>query len=325
MFNPQTVSWAQLYMTQEYIGLAAAFIIVYDYVLNITLELRYLGLAYSGVRMTQSILDEPVSGLCANFTGGYLLALFHEILLLVLTAVLQGFSLSSSARRDLTEFTGMMTIRAYVLLERPKSFLLCSFILFILVQGACIVANMVLYKNELGSSSRTEIAGLNLCNVGAPSLLYWVTPMSNSLWIAYEILLCGAVLRYAFQELPASWWKRPFRSASTLRAVITRDNLVYFFILTYELSVTISMLVSTLGATGVTANTPIVSNASPFLSAIQVAMVGPWLIISLRKRYDKDTNAEIADSYEMTTMEFSSTEYQGSGGGTRSSLTAGSF
>jgi len=233
----------------------------------------------------------------------YLLALFHEILLLVLTAVLQG----------------MMTMRAYALLGRPKSFLLCSFILFILVQGACIIANMVLYKNELGSSSRTEIAGLNLCNVGAPSLLYWITPMSNSLWIAYEILLCGAVLRYAFKELPASWWKRPFRSANTLRAVITRDNLVYFFI------VTISMLVSTLGATGVTANTPIVSNASPFLSAIQVAMVGPWLIISLRKRYDKDTNAEIADSYEMTTMAFSSTEYQGSGGGTRTSLTAVSF
>ena len=48
-------------------------------------------------------------------------------------------------------------------------------------------------------------------------------------------------------------------------------------------------------------------DASPFLLAMQVAMIGPWLIIDLRQRFERSTNDGVSDAWDMTTIAFTGT------------------
>jgi len=191
-----------------------------------------------------------------------------------------------------------MTMRAYALLGRSKPFIYTVSTVFVVVQGISIPSNLFMFKAVLSSADRTNVAGFNVCDIGAPPSYSWITPTSNTLWMAYETILCGAVLRYAFKEVPAFSWKSPTRSVNALVAVIIRDNLVHFFIVTF------SMLIAILNATGVTSNIFVFLNGSYFLVSLQVAMIGPWIIINLRRSFEMTASPGASNSWEMTTVAF---------------------
>jgi len=299
MYNPELLAWARLYVTQEYVGLAESFLVFYDYVLNFTSEveliwrrkftsttliymvLRYLGLGYAGLEGVSSLLNGPVSPLCCFYLWSS-----GAVLNLILNCVLQG----------------MMTMRVYALLGRPKSFLYPISALFVIVQCIGIASNLGTFKAVLGSTDRFAIAGLNVCNDPIPASMSWITTTSNALWMAYEFILCGAILRYAFLEIPASSWKTPTRSIGALVSVIVRDNLVYFFIVAF------SMLFGILNAENIT-NIYIFAYGSR-TNSVQVALIGPWIILNLRRCCDTTVICDTYNSREMSTIAFGNVEPQ---------------
>ncbi|EIW78872.1 hypothetical protein CONPUDRAFT_145137 [Coniophora puteana RWD-64-598 SS2] len=223
---------------------------------------------------------------------GFLLYALREITILVPTCALQG----------------IMAMRAYELLGRPKLFGSTLALLFVVIQCINIALNLMMFKDVLDTSGesfsfsdmrRINIAGYNVCEVGAPPSLAWVTPTTNALLMAYEILLCGAVLRYALKEVRGFSWKSPTKPFSTLVAVIVRDNLIYFIV------VTISMLVAVTNATGITSGTNLFDNGSYFLLSLQVSMIGPWITINLRRNYESTAMSEtMYDSHELEPVVF---------------------
>jgi len=190
----------------------------------------------------------------------------------------------------------MMTLRAYALLGRSKPFLYVMSALFVAVQGTSITSNLFMFGAVLKSANRIDIAGFNVCDTGAPSSLSWITPTSNTLWMMYETILCGAVLRYAFKEIPPAAWKSPFRSVNILVTVIIQDSLIHFFVVTF------SMLVAILNATDITNNISVFNGGSNFLVSWQVAMIGPWVMIDLRRSYEKLCNVEASSPWELTSV-----------------------
>jgi len=193
-------------------------------------------------------------------------------------------------------------MRAYALLGACKPFLYVFTALFVVVQGISIVSTLLMLGPVLKAADRTNVAGLNVCDVGTTASFSWVTPTSDTLWMTYETILCGAVVRYAFREIPTSSWKSPTRSVGALLRVIIRDNLIHFFIVTF------SLLMATLNATGVTSNVSVIDHGNVFLVSLQVAMIGPWIIINLRRSYEQTAHAGTSSFWEMTTVEFANDE-----------------
>ncbi|EIW78869.1 hypothetical protein CONPUDRAFT_74457 [Coniophora puteana RWD-64-598 SS2] len=228
MYDPELVTWAQLYITEEYIGRRVSRR-KFTSVTLVYMTLRYLGLGYSGVihleRTSVTTLYQRISRMINS-------------------------NLNSVAS---------------------------------LAAGISIVSNLSMFGSVLTAANRINVAGFNVCDIGAPASLSWVTPTSNTLWMTYETILCGAVLRYAFKEIPASSWRSPTR-------------------------VTFSMLIAILNATGVTSNISAIENGSSFLVSLQVAMIGPWIIINLRRSYERTANPGASESWEMTTVAFASDE-----------------
>lgn len=202
---------------------------------------------------------------------------------------------------------GMMSMRVYALLGRPTLLRFPLLIFFVVVQGVGVSSNIVMMMTVFKHTSRTAISGLNICDVGSTPSISWVTPTTDTLWMAYEVVLCGAVIRHIFNDIPLAMWKSPVRSLGTLVSVVIRDNLIHFFI------VTVSMLITTLKDTNVISDITVLINMSPFLLSFQVAMVGPWLIINLRKRYEQSIDADMSDIWEMTAIAFTHTSDQKSG------------
>ncbi|EIW78863.1 hypothetical protein CONPUDRAFT_74451 [Coniophora puteana RWD-64-598 SS2] len=276
MYDPGLAAWAREYVTQEYIGFlaftdeASGVDMGETYIVWHTNLLSYQPFAVSRFHQHNPGVHDDYQWRAsigpperASIAACFALWSSREVFSLILTAVLQG----------------MMTLRAYALLGRSKPFLYVMSALFVVVQGTSITSNLFMFGAVFKSTSRTNISGFNVCDTGAPSSLSWITPTSNTLWMTYETILCGAVLRYAFKEIPPAAWKNPFR-------------------------VTFSLLVAVLNATSITSNIPLFNDGSDFLVSWQVAMIGPWVMINLRKSYEKlsSSDSEVSSPWELTSV-----------------------
>jgi len=130
-----------------------------------------------------------------------------------------------------------------------------------------------------------------------------MTPTTNTLYITYELLLCGAVLRYAYLKNPVPIWENPILAFGTLLSVIVRDNFICFFV------VTISMAISIVENSGFTGEIgTIATYCHYFLGSLQYAMAGPWIMLSLRRSHEENTNTEVRGSCEITSVAFIDTQ-----------------
>ncbi|EIW78792.1 hypothetical protein CONPUDRAFT_74395 [Coniophora puteana RWD-64-598 SS2] len=160
-------------------------------------------------------------------------------------------------------------------------------------------------RNDDPTSMTNEFAGIGLpglyfCDIGFPPSLGWINPASSSVLIVYEGVLCGLVLWYASRHLWEAFCRSPGRAANTLASVILRDNLIYFFL------ALLSMFLSALNQVPSITVSLAYNCLDDIFQTFLFSMVGPWMVISLRKSYERSLSEGDSQAYELSTVAFTS-------------------
>ncbi|EIW86013.1 hypothetical protein CONPUDRAFT_68639 [Coniophora puteana RWD-64-598 SS2] len=233
---------------------------------DVSKQLRYLGIIY--IMRTLGL---------STFGKSLYLESVSQVLNLVIVMLLQG----------------LMTLRVYVLLGKPKSICLALGILFAVTQITNIVS--MLYYLTAGEKFWTddEVLGFHYCMYNVSTNRAWTIPTSSISLLVFEIVLCGFILNYAVKNLSVSLWSVPAHATASLTWIIVRDNLVYFFIALATLLLSSINLI------------PIISEAINSVAEVTLlSMAGPRMIISLRKSYLMALESGTAGSNELTTVAF---------------------
>jgi len=191
-----------------------------------------------------------------------------------------------------------MALRVYILLGRPKVVLIALVICFIITHVLNI--GWSIYPLAIGPSLMTEgtLADISFCGENFPSGRAWIFPATSVIVLMFDTVLCVLVVWYALKNLPRALWREPSSIASNLISVMVRDNLMYFLI------VFIAMALNTV------AEVPALGNSFPYyvldivLEVMMTVMVGPWMILSLRRSYEEGSGAYTSGSNEFTTVAF---------------------
>ncbi|EIW74443.1 hypothetical protein CONPUDRAFT_78087 [Coniophora puteana RWD-64-598 SS2] len=174
--------------------------------------------------------------------------------------------------------TGMMAIRVYVLLGKSKIVFIILAIGYAISQGLNIVLGIYLLDFSPTLRSEWTQGAVCTCEQSTPANRAWVYPVGSMAGLAFDLIVCAFALVYAFKHVPKACCRNPARAALTLSVIIVRDNLVYFFF--YNLTIIVQSMLQT--------------------------MVGPWMIISLREAYERQTGYGPSCSSELTTVAFAS-------------------
>ncbi|EIW78790.1 hypothetical protein CONPUDRAFT_155519 [Coniophora puteana RWD-64-598 SS2] len=267
------------FLSTDYMLVAVTTMVVYDYVLQFPLEfeliwLRYLGLAYTASQI-----------------------LFNFSVPLSKVSDTSAFDLPSPTFYNTAVSLWMISIRIYVLFGREKKPLFVLAVFFVVSQGVNIALSALLLKVAVGSAVESGFLSFDVCTNGSIPNIQWLYPTSGSILIVYEAIICGFAVRYAFKNLGSYAWKNPVSCFNTLMAIIVRDNLVYFFIVFFQ------ALVNVLAGTSKLESLAL-SCLDGALLTIVLAMVGPWMIISLRKNYERDVNGDVSEAHELSPVAF---------------------
>ncbi|EIW86016.1 hypothetical protein CONPUDRAFT_133662 [Coniophora puteana RWD-64-598 SS2] len=188
----------------------------------------------------------------------------------------------------------MMSIRVYVLLGRPMTILVVLGMCFAATQIFSITSSIFFFAPGSVYWSEAQLLSIDFCNDDIPTNRDWTYPAYCMTVLAYEVILCALALRHAFKNLSVSAWREPARAAVGLGSIIVRDNLVYFFI------VLVSLTLSSVNFVPALSNSIAYVGLEKLMQLTLVTMVGPWMIISLRKSYEKGAAAGIHSSSELT-------------------------
>lgn len=206
---------------------------------------------------------------------------------------------------DIFLLEGMMTARVYVLLEKPKT------LLYVLLTGfsAAQVINIIISVDmiKLASFSEISVAGLYICDLSGIAQLEWTYPFTSALLLAYEAILIGCSVFCAVKHLRGSLWTNLTHFIDTLTAVIIRDNLAYFFI------AFLGFLIRAIGSTLAGSPTTFYLLLSTASEVAVLSMIGPWMILSLRKSDTRLINGGVSAGNEVTTVEFAAAVPQNEG------------
>jgi len=171
---------------------------------------------------------------------------------------------------------GMLSLRVYVLFGRPKSLLIALLTCFAVTQAFNFSVTCHLIAVTYHVNVEIDSFGFNSCNIELPPYSQWITPATCAVLLAYELFLCGLVLRYAIENLQTSLWKSPRPSATTIMHVIVHNNLIYFFI------VLLAMLLNSISQLLPDNAALVITCISGILYTVVINMVGPWMILNLR-------------------------------------------
>ncbi|EIW78853.1 hypothetical protein CONPUDRAFT_74444 [Coniophora puteana RWD-64-598 SS2] len=291
--------------------------VLYDYLLSFALEvdyiwctilltkakLRYLGLMQMVLRTMIWVLSAKESTKVVH--SQYWSSVSHPQLLCSPCKV------SSDSYHNLWVLTyyrrlvGMMTVRVYILLGRSQKLLAILAACFLAAQGVSAVVAIYYIRRSahLISESSADDISVHLCEVSKSHTLSWTLTATASSRVVYETILCGLSLVYVFKHLPetTSLRRSPARFANELWLLMVRDNLVYFFAVLFAQIINIISSPARSEATKL-----IFNNISNELNAFQYAMVGPWMIISLRKSYEKGIAQRTIESHGLSDIGFAS-------------------
>lgn len=279
----------------EYAMIAPTVVLVYDYLLNFSLEmdliwnrkfssttLAFVALRYMGLILPAFFLVNNFTGISLSSQSCYILFAVPQAMIMAIMILLQG----------------MMSIRVYVLLGKPQSILVVFAVFYTVVQGINIATLSVMLHGLTSVFSEISFAGIYSCYINFPEGIWWIYPTSDAFLISYEALLCALALWYASKSIQGSFWRSPLRSANTLMAVIIRDNLLYFFV------VLMSIIVNAMEQVKDNINLTAYNCFEDILEVVLYCMVGPWMILSLRKSYEICLGREASNGHELTTVAF---------------------
>ncbi|EIW78833.1 hypothetical protein CONPUDRAFT_74427 [Coniophora puteana RWD-64-598 SS2] len=189
---------------------AATVVVVYDYVQNIPLELRYFGLAFP-------IFTLDLYWSLQHFKHSRCFGVFvpTEIMAIVLLFLLQG----------------MMMVRVYALLGKTKTIIYTLLTTFVVTQGVSVTLLCILIRASSLAPGDSDLFGFHICEVdGDIPQSAWILPANNAVLITYETFLCGCTLYYTAKHVKTSIRRNPARSIHNIALIVARDNLIYFFI-----------------------------------------------------------------------------------------------
>ncbi|EIW78796.1 hypothetical protein CONPUDRAFT_166714 [Coniophora puteana RWD-64-598 SS2] len=149
-----------------------------------------------------------------------------------------------------------------------------------------------------GPKSTPEIVLYDIYNSCDQLFPAWVYITSDVAAVSFELFLFALALGYACRHIPSSFWRNPAAAATSLATVIVRDNLVYFFVATLSMATNAAIEIPS----AATSNT--FSSIAMIAQSVLVAMIGPWMVISLRRSYEQNTGVTTSRSHEVTTVAF---------------------
>ncbi|EIW78789.1 hypothetical protein CONPUDRAFT_74392 [Coniophora puteana RWD-64-598 SS2] len=284
------VADANLSMQTGYAAVAMLSLVTYDYrrepsfrersVLRFDLEI--LGNRTVLIEQENDIYYRSVHALTKMFLRRFPLFSTTQIACIIINIILQG----------------MLSVRIYVLFGRSAAVLLALGSCFVIAQLLKIGFNSWFLSSGPTSLYEFGFLSINFCVQDVPVNRVWTYLADGTTMLVFEIILCAFALRYAFKSLEDPFWKSPTRSVVSLGSVIVRDNLVYFFI----------ALVNTVLIAVYDSPNVVISVAYSCISLICLtilwALVGPWMIISLRKSYNRDIEEVTPNEHELTTVAF---------------------
>jgi len=145
-----------------------------------------------------------------------------------------------------------------------------------------------------------ELLGIRICQQYLPPNRVWAFPATSFAVLGFDIILCALALQHAVKCLPAAFWRAPLQAAAGLASVIVRDNLVYFFL------TLIAMTLSAIDFVPIITNSIIFNSIYPIPQMMLLTMIGPWMIISLRRNFDSGTGEGGPHSHELSSVAFAS-------------------
>jgi len=191
---------------------------------------------------------------------------------------------------------GVMLVRIYVLLRRSRVALVALVIFFALSQVLSIVSALRIVAG--GPKSTPEIVLYDIYNSCDQLFPAWVYITSDVAAVSFEIFLFVLALWYACRHLPSSFWRNPAAAATSLATVIVQDNLIYFFVATLSMATNAAIEIPS------AATSNAFSSIAMIAQSVLVAMIGPWMVISLRRSYERNTGFTASRSHEVTTVAF---------------------
>ncbi|EIW78814.1 hypothetical protein CONPUDRAFT_74413 [Coniophora puteana RWD-64-598 SS2] len=200
---------------QQELESAVSFFITagYSAVLNIDSENQARKLSWTMIVYTGNLVSDAVLGniICShpNIKLSYLVWVPWEVLSISLSIALQG----------------MMAVRVYGLLGRSRVVLIGLSVCFTITSIINITSDVIGLAPD-----PIFITQLNFCNFNIPSTLLWTYPTTSMAVLGFDIVLCALAITHAIKYLPSSFWLHPQQTAASMRAVIVRDNLTYFFL-----------------------------------------------------------------------------------------------
>ncbi|EIW83638.1 hypothetical protein CONPUDRAFT_70613 [Coniophora puteana RWD-64-598 SS2] len=188
---------------------------------------------------------------------------------------------------------------------RSKAVLIGLSTCFTITCAINITAVMFVFAFGPNLESTFTMLNINICQQDTTSLR-WAYPATSMAVLTFDTILCAFALHHAIRHLSPSFWNRPVQAATSIGAVIVRDNLTYFL---FDITAFSALMCYTLSAM---AFAPSIANITAFIvinsimESILLALIGPWLLVSLRKSFELTTGAEVSASQEVTTVAFAS-------------------
>jgi len=264
-------------------------LMLYDYVLNLGDEveliwtqrysstvlayavLRYLGITYA-IALVVDTISPPMS--VDARAAVYLIEPITQDILIIL-------------------LQGLLALRVWILYDKSKKlgfYLLIGYIAAQAISLTTGIMNWAVTPKDFENGHPYQAYGLA-----------WTFPAANGALIGYETVLSILVLFHASKNLPIDFWRFPLGSARCIASIIVRDNLIYFLVALGEL----------IGSSFSGWNLPggralAYWGVEHVLQITFLTMIGPWLILSLRRNFNHDAGIETKDysSPELGNMMF---------------------
>ncbi|EIW76388.1 hypothetical protein CONPUDRAFT_168940 [Coniophora puteana RWD-64-598 SS2] len=204
---------------------------------------------------------------------------------------------------------GMIALRVYLFFTgiwRKRGVTLAVFGSgFLVPQTLNILASMMYVAASAGQTEDNVILGVEYCGDAFTLDALWKTtatvmfPLANFSLIAFELGMCVSAMYYAWTRLRSVLGPGRQRLRSSIVSVLVRDNLFYFLANVLLLFILVLQQVPSIQASIIWNNTSVV------LQYLVYAMLGPWIILNLRKTQEELTKSETTSihDWQMTTVD----------------------
>ncbi|EIW74255.1 hypothetical protein CONPUDRAFT_94012 [Coniophora puteana RWD-64-598 SS2] len=265
---------------------------MYDYVLSLTLEVKFI--------WTRKASWATISNVLLRYCG------------LIFGVLLEGLAIPWSQKVPLVVnllgmvsevivlffLQGVLAVRIYVLLERPRRLLPILAVGFILSQAMVITTGVIAFIFDSREIELIEVSGKRVFVFHSLSQISVLSPIENGIEGMYEVFLSSLAVYYACKNLRRRAWISPWYSARSLAEVVVRGNIMYF---------AIAFVQTTLGTIQYVKS---VNESTVFWCFFEISlymwisMSGPWLMLTLRQKHDEDISGGVSDFMELTELRF---------------------